>query len=134
MRGTVTINYSAVDEGGNTFSGKVKITVGGDSDNNTDADDLEYDIDSDETLDFKEKDFNSICEDLQDEKLDYVKFDLPSSSSGTLYYKYTSKDNYDSKITESTKYYYDESPSISDVTFVPDEDYEGTVTIKYNRL
>lgn len=128
--GTVTIKYTGYNDNGDSYDGKVKITVGDDDDNDT-ADDLEYDVDSDETLDFDDDDFNSICEDLQDEKLDYVQFDLPSSSSGTLYYKYTSKDNYDSKVTESKKYYYDESPSISDVTFVPDEDYDGTVTIDY---
>lgn len=130
--GIVTIYYTGYNDDGDSYDGKIKITVGDDDDNNNeDADDMEYEIDSDETLDFDEDDFNEICDDLTDEKLDYVKFTLPSSSCGTLYYKYISKDNYTSKASASTKYYYDESPSISDITFVPDEDYEGTVVIKY---
>lgn len=130
--GTVTIYYTGYNDKGDHYEGKVKIDVGDDDDNNNkDADDLEYDMDSDKVLKFDEDDFNKVCDDLTDEKLDYVEFTLPSSSAGTLYYKYVSKDNYNSKASGSAKYYYDESPSISDITFVPDDDYEGTVVIKY---
>lgn len=128
--GTVTIRYTGYNIAGDSYSGKVRITVGKDDVNDT-ADDLEYSVKSDKQLDFDEDDFNTTCEDLRKKKLDYVKFTLPSSYAGTLYFKYTSKDNYYSKVKDSDKYYYDEAPSISEVTFVPDKDYEGTVTVKY---
>ena len=127
--GTVTINYTGYDTDGNSYTGKVKITV--DSAESSTADDIKYSVNSNKELDFDEDDFNDACEDLQDETLDYVKFTLPSSSDGILYYKYTSKDEYDSKVTASNKYYYDETPALSKVTFVPDEDSDGTLTIKY---
>jgi hypothetical protein len=128
--GTVSISYTGYDEDGNDFTGKVKITVSEDDDDDT-ASDISYTIDGDEELEFDEDDFNDACKDLNNEDLVYVKFTLPSSSTGTLYYNYKSEDDYDSKIASTTKYYYDESPYISKVSFVPGKDYSGTVTVKY---
>ncbi|MEL7655490.1 MAG: S-layer homology domain-containing protein, partial [Bacillota bacterium] len=127
--GTVTINYTGYDTDGNSFTGKVKITVT-DAGGGT-ADDINYSVDSNKTLDFDEDDFNDACEDVKRDKLDYVKFTLPSSSDGILYYDYKSKDNYYSKVTATAKYYYDDTPALSRVSFVPDKDSDGTVTIKY---
>ncbi len=90
----------------------------------SDADDITYSTDSDEALNFKEKDFNNACQDANDEDLDYVNFTLPASSKGILYYDY--KGDGEKKVSKSTDYYYDYDPSIDDITFVPDEDYSGT--------
>lgn len=128
--GTVSVSYTGRDEDGNTFTGKVKITVSQDDSDDTAADIL-YTADGDEELEFDEDDFNDVCTDLNDEDLVYVKFSLPSSSAGTLYYNYKSEDDYGSKVASTTKYYYDETPYLSRVSFVPDEDYSGTVTVKY---
>jgi len=130
FEGTVSIDYDGYDEDGNTYEGKVKIIVGDDDDDDT-AEDITYDIDGDEELKFDEDDFNDVCKELNNEDLDYVKFTLPASSSGTLYYNYESEDDYDSKVAAATKYYYDDSLYLSKVTFVPKKDYSGTVTIKY---
>ena len=128
--GTVTIRYTGYDVDENTYDGKVKITVK-EGDDDEDADDITYTIDGDSKVTFDKKDFDEVCEDLMDENLDYVKFTKPSSSTGILYYDYESDKDYHSKITESTKYYYNESPYLSKVSFVPKKSYEGTVTIKY---
>ncbi len=130
FEGTVYIDYTGYDEDGNDYEGRVKIIVGEDDEDDT-AEDLTYTIDGDDELEFDEDDFNDVCEELNDEDLDYVKFTLPSSSAGTLYYNYSSDDNYDSKVSASTKYYYDGSPYLSRVSFVPKDNYSGTVTIKY---
>ncbi|MDD3168986.1 MAG: S-layer homology domain-containing protein [Eubacteriales bacterium] len=130
FEGTVTIWYTGYDEEGDSYDGKVKIIVD-DEENDDTAEDLTYTMDGEKELEFDEDDFNDVCEDLNDEELDYVKFTLPSSSAGTLYYSYSSDDNYDSKVTASTKYYYDGSPNLSRVSFVPRSSYSGTVTIKY---
>jgi len=133
FEGTVSIKYTGYDEDGNTYEGKVKIIVGEDDDEDDDtAEDLTYTIEGDKKLTLDKNDLNDVCDDLNDEDLDYVKFTtLPSSSAGTLYYNYSSDDNYDSKVSTSTKYYYDGSPYLARVSFVPKKDYSGTVTIKY---
>lgn len=130
FKGTASIKYTGYDEDGNTYEGKVKIVVDANNDDDT-AKDLTYSISRDKKLTFDKNDLNDVCEDLNDEDLDYVRFTLPSSSEGTLYYEYKSEDNYDSKVTTSTKYYYDSSPYISKVSFVPKANYSGTVMIKY---
>jgi len=102
------------------------------ADTDDDEETVTYSIDSGETVEFDEEDFNDVCENMIDDGLNYVKFTLPSSSRGTLYYNDTDEDDYTSEVSSSKKYYYDDSPSLSDVTFVPDEDYSGTLTIEYN--
>ena len=122
--GTVTIGYYGWDDNGDDYTGDIVITV------KEGAKVISYSVDSDETITFNDRDFNDACQDLNDKDLDYVKFTLPSSSKGVLYYKYDDGD-YDSKVTSTTAYKYDASPSIDDVTFVPDDEYSGTVLISY---
>lgn len=98
---------------------------------NVTADVVAYETDEDTALTFDGEDFNDACEDATDETLSCVKFTLPSSSYGRLYYDYESSSSYDSRVSSSTKYYYDGDPSISDVTFVPASGYTGTVKISY---
>lgn len=130
IEGTVTIKYTGCDEDGNTYSGKVRITIDEDDEDDI-ADDITYSIEGNTALIFDEDDFDDVCRELMDEDLDYVKFTLPSSSKGTLYYDYESEDEYYSKVSSSTKYYYDASLYLKKVAFVPDKDYSGTVTVNY---
>lgn len=128
--GTVTIKYTGYDIEDDSYSGKIKIVVS-DEDETATANLITYNMDSSDTLDFDEDDFNDVCDDLFDEDLNFVKFTLPSTAYGILYYQYTDEDDYSSKVTSSKKYYYDDSPNLSDITFVPDDDYSGSFTIKY---
>ncbi|QOX65059.1 hypothetical protein FRZ06_17765 [Anoxybacterium hadale] len=124
--GTVTIGYTGYDEEGASYTGEIRITVEGVDDEEV----ITYKTDADEEVDFEEDDFNDLCEDINDEELDYIKFtSLPKSSVGTLYYKYDKKGQ--ETVSKSDMYYYDSSPSISDITFVPEEDYTGTVSIGF---
>ncbi|HVI42602.1 MAG TPA: hypothetical protein VM577_18265, partial [Anaerovoracaceae bacterium] len=91
------------------------------------ADDIKYSIDAGDEADFDEDDFNKECEDLTGETLDYVKFDLPSSSKGILYYDYDGSDEVE--VDDSDKYDYGDE--LDDVSFVPKDGYSGTVTISY---
>lgn len=125
--GTVTISYKGYDEDSNSFSGEIVIEVTGE-----DADvegDIEYTTDEDEELSFEEEDFNDYCQDENDADLDYLKFELPSSSKGILYYDYDGDD--EEKVSASTKYYYDKDPSMDDITFVPDDGYTGGFTLDF---
>lgn len=95
------------------------------------ADSISYTTDADDEVDFKKADFNEVCDDLNDEDLDYVKFTtLQPHPKGFSIMITTDKD----KVDSSDKYKYSGSPSISDVTFVPDDDYSGTVTISYTSV
>ena len=125
---TVTIEYTGYDVNGDSYSGEVKISV--DTDYST-AEDIEYSVDSGDTVNFDEDDFNGVCTDLNDDDADlnYVYFELPDSDEGTLYYDYDGDD--EEEVDDSDKYYYDDDPSLSDITFVPEDDFSGTVTISY---
>ena len=126
--GTVKISYTGYDEDGNSAKGTITITV---SDSDITAETITYTTDEGEEITFDESDLSDACEAATDEDLSYVTFTLPSSTAGKLYYDYEDEDNYDSKVTASTKYYVDEDPYLSEITFVPTDDYDGTVTISY---
>ena len=127
-KGTVVITYTGYNVDKESYTGAVKITI---TKEVPVADDIKISTKEDIAIKFDDEDFNDACEDATGEELDYITFTLPSSKYGKLYYNYTSSSKYDSAVTTSRKYYYDDTPSISRITFVPYKDYYGTVTIKY---
>ena len=128
---TVTIKFTGYDVDGDSFSGKVKISVGGDSGSSTSDEIISYKMSAnDKTVDFDEEDFNDLCNDLNDEDLDYIKITIPSATKGILYYDY-SNGNYASIVSSGKKYYYDSSTYIKDITFVPDDGFTGTCKIDF---
>lgn len=127
--GTCKIDFKGYDEDGDSIEGTIVITVSGDAGT---ADDIYLAGTEGSAAEMNATYFNNKCEDVTDETLDYIKFTLPSTSYGTLYYGYTSSSNYSSKVSASTKYYYsDQSPYISKVSFVPADGYTGTFSLKY---
>ena len=87
------------------------------------SDDLEYEIDSDEILELDYYDF----EDYFGAELDWIWIlDLPRTRDGVLYYKYDTKNEVE--VEEDDDF---DADKIDDLTFVPDEDYEGTLTIGF---
>lgn len=126
--GAVVIQYTGYNIDGKSFTGVVKINVAKEIPT---ADAIEVSTKEGSALRFDDEDFNDVSEDLTGEELDYVTFTLPSSKYGKLYYNYTSASKYDSEVSSSKKYYYDGTPYLSRITFVPYRDYSGAVTIKY---
>ena len=126
--GTVVITYTGYNIDKESYTGAVKITV---TKEVPLADDIKVVTKEDTAIKFDDEDFNDASEDVTGEELDYITFTLPSTKYGKLYYNYTSSSKYDSEVYSSRKYYYDDTPSISRITFVPYKDYYGTVTIKY---
>lgn len=130
--GTVTLGYTGYDIDGNSFKGTVVITIKADD---TVADTVALSTEEDTAITFDENDFNDACEDTTGETLSYVKFTLPSTSCGKLYYGYEDEDDYTDKVSASSKYYYDSDDddlnALSNVTFVPKDGYTGTVKIAY---
>ena len=63
--------------------------------------------------------------------MNYVRFTLPSSAYGTLYYNYRSSGSYDSKVTSGRNYYRLSSPYLERLSFVPNSDYAGTFSLNF---
>ncbi len=128
--GTVSVDYEAFNVDGESFYGTVNIKVS--TAEAEKASDIEYSVKNTSYKTFSSSSFTSVCDKATDEKLSYVKFTLPSSSYGTLYYKYSSsKDADNEKVSASTRYYVNEADYIKYVTFVPKSGYKGTVSISY---
>ena len=128
--GTSTIKYRAYAENGEYYDGEIVLTI---SEASTELPLITYSVSQDKTLTFNVNDFKTALSNQTSKSLDYVKFTLPSTSRGVLYYDYKSSSDYDSKVAASTKYYASGSSKklISDVTFVPKSTYLGNFTIKY---
>lgn len=124
--GTVNIPFRAWDTKGNQFSGTISIVV-----ETNDGNGIRYTAYQGGKVTFDDTDFNSECQKVTGSSLSYVKFELPSSSQGALYYNYTSSGNYDSAVTSSRKYYRYSTPYLDKVTFVPHSSFVGTATIQY---
>lgn len=125
--GEVIVPYTACDVNGDTFRGRVAIQVG----KTSGTGDINYSIAKGSRVTFDDDDFSDLSRELTGYSLDYVEFSLPSSSEGVLYYNYTNSGSYDSKVTESKKYYRSSSPYLRRVTFVADEDFSGTVNFDF---
>lgn len=123
--GAFSISYIGYDATGTDYAGKLTITVG------SAAGSVNYTTDTGKEVDFVTSDFREALEEETGESLYYVKFSLPSSSVGTLYYDYTSSSSYTSKVSSTTRYYASASPYLYRVTFVPHAGFSGTAAIDY---
>lgn len=126
-KGNVSIPYKMYSsDKSSVLSGTIKITVSeGDT---ASVSTITYTV-SDDYVRFKAADFKSACSNALDKTLSYVKFTLPSSSSGLLYFDYNGDD--EAKVSASKKYYSSGTPSLSKVYFVPKSNVSGTVSISY---
>lgn len=122
--GTVSIPFTGWSNDGSSFSGTVSIRVSGQ------ADTITYRVSSGDSVEFDASDFNDAARDVTGETLRYIRFTLPSSSKGVLYYDYDDGD-YASKVSESRNYYRTQSPYLSEVSFVPAASFSGTVSISF---
>ena len=126
--GTFTIPYTGYSTSGESYTGTVSVVVADVAEPTTA---ITYTTDEDEAVTFTKASFGTACTNAAGGTLSYVKFTLPSSTYGKLYYGYTSSSNYDDKVAALDKYYYSASPYIAKVTFVPTSGYTGTCTISY---
>ncbi|MEM5780630.1 MAG: hypothetical protein AAGU02_05745, partial [Lawsonibacter sp.] len=121
--GTVSISFTGYNTKGTSFSGTVRITV---SSKGNSGSSISYTGYSGQRLSFDTADFSDASYDETGYQLNYVRFTLPSSSKGVLYYDGSTK------VTAGTSYYRTGSSRLlEDVSFIPDEDFTGTVSISY---
>lgn len=122
--GTVTIPYTGYQDS-DSFTGRVVIRVSGDDGI------VSYTTTRSKTVYFEAADFNDLCRRDRGRSFSRIRFDLPSSSQGTLYYNYDSAYS-SSKVSASTSYYRSGSPGVSNVCFVPAGGFTGVVSIPFS--
>ena len=123
--GTAVVEFSAWNINGERFTGAVEIQVNG-----TGSGDIRYTADRSGEITFDDADFNDLSLDLTGSNLRYVRFDLPPSSVGALYYDYSSG-NYESRVTEGRSYYRGSSPYLDRVTFVARSGFSGAASVGF---
>ena len=109
--GKVNLQYKGYNTAGDVFTGKVEITV---AEKVVVIEKIKYSLYVNTVVEFDADDFKEVCLDGTGQKLNYVKFTLPSSSKGTLYLNYGLSGQ--AKVSSSSKYYDDD---IDDISFVP---------------
>lgn len=122
--GTAVIDYTGVGTNGVTFIGTIRITVAS-------TGDVTYSTAADRPVTFSAGDFSAICLSKTGKGINYVTFDQPAASRGTLYYNYSPTGQYSQKVDGNTRYYASSNPNLSLVTFVPAEGFVGTVDVTY---
>ena len=115
---------------GKSLSGNIVITISAGT--STSSSQISYTVDEDDYVKFRAADFKTACTDATGKTLDYVKFTLPSSSKGTLYYDYDGSD--EAKVTANKKYYASDTPSLNKVYFVPKSGASGTISISFTGM
>lgn len=124
FEGTAEISFTGWAQNGQSFSGVIKVEVAG-------SDSIYYKTTSGEPVSFTSGDFNADCRTHLGRDLNYVTFNLPQSSQGTLYYNYTGSSQYGDRVTTSTQYRRAGRYTIDGVSFVPNEAFVGTVEIGF---
>ena len=128
--GAVKISYRAVDSNNNATSGVVTINVNPATDASDPAD-IYYSAPQDGWATFRASDFAGASLRTIGETLSYVRFALPDSSEGTLFYNYRGFGDYDSDVESTTSYYLSGTPSLGGVSFVPATTSSGQTAISY---
>ncbi len=124
--GIGTVTYTAYDKSGNSYTGRMNITVV-----DSPAGIVQYSSKINDITNFTGGDFADEFISVTGSVLSYVQFTTPKAEFGALYYQYSTETSKGTKVTNSTKYYNGASPDISDLCFVPAKDYTGEVVINY---
>lgn len=130
MTGKASMTYVGYSTSGKSFTGIVYVEL-------EEATDLpatiRYSVRSGKAVTLQAADFNSACVTATGNTLDYVRFQLPSSSQGVLCYRYDNvQGTYASQVQTSTNYYRSGgSAQVGSVSFLADKDYVGPVSISY---
>ncbi|MDD3164463.1 MAG: S-layer homology domain-containing protein [Oscillospiraceae bacterium] len=76
-------------------------------------------------------DLNDACQAALGTALSYVRFALPSTDVGTLYYNRTAATSYTSKVSAVQYYNVNGNPALGKISFLPRANYTGAVSISY---
>lgn len=130
----VTIGYQGYDVSNRAVSGRVTINITGGGGTGSDVvrnTDVRYTGNWGDQIIFRASDFTAASLASIGEQLSYVRFYLPASSQGTLYFNYNSSGSYSSYVSPATNYYPSSAPAIGGVSFVPASTANSRVTMSY---
>lgn len=127
--GDATISFRGVDTAGNSFTGEVVVSVIPSS--SSDVSDVYISGERGKPVALQSNLFNDACRATLRDTLSYVIFKLPDYSDGTLYYNYRGENDYDSRVTATTRYFYSGVPGINGISFVPASNNTGRIAIPY---
>lgn len=133
FEGQVTLEFTAFNtgtsnSGATPFSHTLTISVGETTGGRT----VRYEVGSGRSVRFVAADFNEACLGVTGKPLTRIRFkELPNSSRGTLYLNYNSSTGRGTAVKKDNDYKYNASPRISDITFVGNGSYSGTVRIPF---
>lgn len=127
--GSFYIYYTAYNVNGTSpYTGRIRVSVTASR-----IGSVSRTIYQDEILSFTDLvgDINSAFKTVDSDSFSYITLSPPDSRCGTLYYDYKSPANMGSEVKSTDKYYRSGSNLLSDVSFVPKNNYEGSFDIKY---
>ena len=127
--GPVAVSYRGVSTGGTAFSGQITIDVTPQAGYGS----VNYTGTKKTPVYFQANDFNLACYNATNQPLNYVRFTLPSSSQGTLYYNYYNG-SYNNPVSAATNYYRSGTPGVGNVCFVPASTVGDTVSIPFTGI
>lgn len=124
--GTLQLPFTAYSsDGTRVFNGTLAVEV--ESSGNLV---LSYTGYSGRSMKLSANDLDNVCRSFTGRGLNYVRFTLPSTSQGRLYYRYGASSQ--STVSSSTNYYYSGSGrTVNDVSFVPASGFTGQVELTY---
>lgn len=124
--GLVTIPFEGKSVSGTEFAGTMTILV-----TTQNLVRIPYVASHYNPITFDSADFNVYSVQRTQSELDYVKFELPLSTVGTMYYNYTNEETFSSLVNVTTSYFMNQSHFLNSVTFVPHKDFQGTAQINF---
>lgn len=129
FRGGVEIPFTGSAVSGETFTGILYIGSG-DGAGSGSAAAVRYAVTSGGSVTFSGKDFDDACRQAVNSALSYLRFDLPSSGQGILYYDYRAG-SAPKALDPATSLYRAGEVSIDRVTFVPASGFAGTALVPF---
>ena len=130
FQGKVTINFRAVDTAGDVVNGTLTVDVVAASVDGNQAN-VTVSGERGRPVALLGSLFNAACQESINDVLSFVTFKLPDPDEGSLYVNYRGEEDYDSRVTAATRYYYSGVPGINSVSFVPASGAAGRVAIAY---
>ena len=126
--GTYTLSYTGWNSGGESYTGSIVVTVTSSSPLPSTTT-IRY-TGCSTPIALRGTDFQSLCQSTLGNPLSYIQFNI-LPTYGRLYLGYTSPSQPGNPVSAGTRYYPSGSPSISQISYVPQADYQGTVSISY---
>lgn len=125
----VEIPFTGASVSGQTFTGILAISTGEGAGSGTPGS-VSYSVIGQNLVRFFAKDFDNACRQATNNALSYLRFELPGSGAGILYYDYRSETN-PKALDSSTTLYLSGEVSVDKVAFMPARGFSGTVSIPF---